>query len=159
MSFIRVYIGLGSNLNHPAQQLRDALQALEKLPHSQLKQVSQFYENPPMGPQDQPDFVNAVVALDTALEPLELLKELQKIEAKQGRERHRHWGERTIDLDILLYGHECLDTKELTIPHPGLTQRQFVFLPLLEIAPDLRLPSGERLADLVVKIKKSPEKF
>lgn len=149
MSFIRAYIGLGSNLNHPDQQLRDALQALEKLPQSQLKQVSSFYENPPMGPQDQPDFVNAVAALDTTLAPLELLEALKRIETQQGRQRDplRHWGPRTLDLDILLYGNECWDTEALTIPHPGLTQRKFVYLPLLQIAPDLRLPNGERLAD------------
>ena len=149
---IRVYIGLGSNLNNPTQQLQAALQALKKLPKSHLGQISQFYESPPMGPQNQPDFINAVAALDTILAPLELLKALQKIEAQQGRKRDplRHWGPRNLDLDILLYGNERLNTEELIIPHPGLTERKFVFIPLLEIAPDLCLPKGERLADLVL---------
>ena len=141
MTWVRAYIGLGSNLNNPAEQINKAVEALNNLPKSQLKKVSQLYPNPPMGPQDQPDFINAVAALDTELEPLELLKYLQKIEDQQGRERNiiQRWGPRTLDLDILLYGDVYLHTEKLTIPHPGLSYRNFVLLPLREIAPDLKL--------------------
>ncbi len=144
---IRAYIALGSNLNNPIQQLHQALQALKNLLHSELQQVSRFYQNPPMGPQDQPDYINAVAALNTDLEPLELLEQLQQIENQQGRQRDlkRRWGERTLDLDILLYGDQCIENERLTVPHPGLTTRYFYLFPLHEIAPDLRLPNGELL--------------
>ena len=142
---MRVYIGLGSNLNNPMEQLQRGLCALARLPQSSLQQISRFYKNPPMGPQDQPDFINAVVAMDTGLSPLALLMQLQGIEDEQGRQRHRHWGERNLDLDILLYGRCQFETKNLSIPHPGLLQRDFVFLLLLEIAPQLCLPSGAYL--------------
>ena len=147
MSSVRAYIALNSNLNNPIQQLTQALQALQCLPDSKLQQVSHFYQNPPMGPQDQPDFINAVAALDTCLEPLELLTQLQKIEDQQGRVRdpNRRWGERTLDLDILLYGDLCMKSEKLTLPHAGLLQRYFFLFPLYEIAPELRLPSGELL--------------
>lgn len=147
MTCVRVYIGLGSNLNNPAQQINRALEALSKLPKSQLQKTSRFYSNPPMGPQDQPDFINAVAALDTELEPLELLECLQKIEQQQGRERNmvQRWGPRTLDLDILLYGNIGLKTENLTIPHPGLNYRDFVLIPLREIAPDLKLEKMESI--------------
>lgn len=143
----RTYIGLGSNLNNPEQQVKDAIDRLSRLSRSSLIAVSPFYASKPMGPQDQPDYVNAVAALDTDLSPLELLERLQFIERQQGRVRIIRWGARTIDLDILLYGNQVLQSETLTIPHPGIKDRPFVIQPLLDIAPDLVLPDGTVLKE------------
>ncbi|MFU2088652.1 2-amino-4-hydroxy-6-hydroxymethyldihydropteridine diphosphokinase [Avibacterium avium] len=145
----QVYIALGSNLATPVQQLENALQALQQLPHSQLVAVSHFYQSKPLGPQDQPDYVNAVACLATALAPLDLLDQLQRIEQEQGRVRLRRWGERTLDLDILLYGDEIIQSERLTVPHYDMQHREFVIVPLYEIAPNLTLPDGKNVADLV----------
>ncbi|MFZ7174040.1 2-amino-4-hydroxy-6-hydroxymethyldihydropteridine diphosphokinase [[Pasteurella] aerogenes] len=144
-----VYIALGSNLNQPKTQLNNALKALDRLPNSQLMAISSFYQSKPLGPQDQPDYVNAVVCLRTELEPLALLDALQQIEKEQGRVRRRRWGERTLDLDILLYGDLQLHNERLTVPHYDMKNREFVIVPLYEIAPDLCLPNGETIAELV----------
>ncbi|MFZ7129326.1 2-amino-4-hydroxy-6-hydroxymethyldihydropteridine diphosphokinase [Avibacterium avium] len=145
----QVYIALGSNLATPVQQLENALQALQQLPHSQLVAVSHFYQSKPLGPQDQPDYVNAVACLTTTLAPLDLLDQLQRIEQEQGRVRLRRWGERTLDLDILLYGNEIIQSERLTVPHYDMQHREFVIVPLYEIAPNLTLPDGKNVADLV----------
>ncbi|MFZ7201756.1 2-amino-4-hydroxy-6-hydroxymethyldihydropteridine diphosphokinase [Avibacterium avium] len=145
----QVYIALGSNLATPVQQLENALQALQQLPHSQLVAISHFYQSKPLGPQDQPDYVNAVACLTTALAPLDLLDQLQRIEQEQGRVRLRRWGERTLDLDILLYGDEIIQSERLTVPHYDMQHREFVIVPLYEIAPNLTLPDGKNVADLV----------
>ena len=147
---VRVFIGLGSNLDGPAAQIATALKAIASLPTSKNLESSSFYRNPPMGPADQPDYVNAVVGLDTSLQPIGLLDSLQQIELAQGRVRSGpHWGPRIIDLDVLLYGDLKLDSKRLKLPHPGLCERVFVLSPLHEIAPALVLPGGQRLADLI----------
>lgn len=143
----RTYIALGSNLNQPIQQLNDAVTALASLENTQLIKVSSFYQSKPLGPQDQPDYVNAVACLDTTLTPLELLDKLQSIEQQQGRVRLRRWGERTLDLDILLYGNLILESERLTIPHYAMTEREFVIIPLFELAPDLIMPTGTALQD------------
>lgn len=149
----RCYIGLGANLTEPVAQLKRAVAALALLPASQLRQISQFYSSKPMGPQDQPDYVNAVAALDTALSPEQLLAALQQIEQQQGRERKaERWGPRTLDLDILLYGQQQLHTPQLTIPHYGMTVREFVLYPLAELAPGLQLPDGTALSTLLKQI-------
>ena len=140
-----VFIGIGSNLNQPLKQVAQAIDHLQQLPKTTLSKTSSFYQSNPLGPADQPDFINCVVALDTQLSPQQLLLDLQQIEQKQGRIRQKRWGPRVIDLDILLYGTLNLTTEELTIPHPGLNQREFVLYPLAEIAPDLILPSGETI--------------
>jgi 2-amino-4-hydroxy-6-hydroxymethyldihydropteridine diphosphokinase len=145
---VRAYIGLGSNLNNPPQQIRQAIAAIAQLPQTTLIATSSFYETPPLGPKDQPDFVNAAIAIDTQLEAHTLFEQLQAIEIQQGRVKTRHWGERTIDLDLLLYGNECIHTDNLKVPHPGLKKRNFVLIPLLEIAPDLILPDGESVQKL-----------
>ncbi|MCW9698252.1 MULTISPECIES: 2-amino-4-hydroxy-6-hydroxymethyldihydropteridine diphosphokinase [unclassified Avibacterium] len=145
----QVYIALGSNLATPVQQLENALHALGQLPHSQLMRVSHFYQSKPLGPQDQPDYVNAVACLATALSPLALLDELQRIEQEQGRVRLRRWGERTLDLDILLYGDDIIQSERLTIPHYDMQNREFVIVPLYDIAPNLILPDGKKIVDLV----------
>ncbi|NQD93778.1 2-amino-4-hydroxy-6-hydroxymethyldihydropteridine diphosphokinase [Pseudomonas sp. CrR25] len=146
----RVYIGLGSNLAEPLAQLRDALAALADLPQSRLAACSSFYASDPLGPTDQPRYVNAVAALDTALAPLALLDALQAIELNQGRVRKaERWGPRTLDLDILLFGERLLDEPRLRVPHYHLHARPFVLYPLAELAPALRLPDGRRLDALL----------
>lgn len=142
------YIALGSNLHTPLEQLKRALNALAQLPQTQLMAVSSFYRSKPLGPQDQPDYLNAAVEISTALSPLALLDELQRIENEQGRVRLRRWGERTLDLDILLYGNEIIQSERLTVPHYDMHNREFVIVPLVEIAPNLILPNGQKLAEL-----------
>lgn len=145
------YIGLGSNLQEPRQQIKQALQSLRELPETQLTANAGFYLSKPMGPSDQPDYVNSVAELETSLSAHELLDYCQQIEAGQGRARNRHWGERTIDLDILLYGDLQVDTDRLVIPHPGIAQRDFVYLPLLSLAPGIHLPGGEQLNTIITQ--------
>lgn len=146
---VSVYIGLGSNLQGPEQQLRSALDELAAHPRIELAAVSSFYQSKPVGPQDQPDYVNAVAELRTALPPEELLDVLQATENQHNRVRLRHWGERTLDLDILLYGDQILNTPRLIIPHKEMCKRSFVLYPLAEIAPQLRLPDGRSLPDVL----------
>lgn len=146
----RVYLGLGSNLAEPVQQLEAALAALARLPHCRLAAVSSLYASDPLGPPDQPRYVNAVAALDCALAPLELLDALQAIELEQGRERKaERWGPRTLDLDILLFGNLQLDEERLRVPHYHMHARAFVLYPLAEIAPQLVLPDGRPLQELL----------
>lgn len=146
----RVYLGLGSNLAEPVQQLRAALTAIAHLPGSQLAAVSSFYASDPLGPPDQPRYVNAVAALDTDLAPLELLDALQAIELEQGRVRKdERWGPRTLDLDILLFGQHRLAEERLTVPHYHMHARAFVLYPLAEIAGELQLPDGRYLRELL----------
>ena len=146
---VPAYIGLGSNLDDPAGQVRRALAALAVMPDTRLIASSAFYRSPPMGPQDQPDFVNAVAGLLTCLPARELLGALHAIEDAQGRRRDGpRWGPRTLDLDLLLYGGLCLDEDDLVLPHPGLAERAFVLVPLLELAPGLRVPGGASIARL-----------
>ena len=144
----RVYIGLGSNLADPAEQLRSALKALEQLPGSQLAGVSSFYVSDSLLP-GQPRFTNAVAALDTSLAPLVLLDALQSLELDQGRERHERWGPRTLDLDILLFGNHLIDEPRLKVPHYHMQERPFVLYPLAELAPGLILADGRELSQLL----------
>ena len=146
----RVYIGLGSNLAEPRRQLEAALAALDRLPDCRLVAVSSLYASDPLGPPNQPRYVNAAAALDCELAPLELLDALQAIEREQGRERKaERWGPRPLDLDVLLYGDLQLDEERLTVPHYHMHARAFVLYPLAEIAPDLRLPDGRPLQELL----------
>jgi 2-amino-4-hydroxy-6-hydroxymethyldihydropteridine diphosphokinase len=144
-----VYIGLGSNIEQPFVQIKNALNRLADLPGTEVLKDSGYFISSPMGPEDQPDYVNAVTQISTSLDPSELLEQCQKIEQRQGRIKTRHWGERSIDLDILLYGDEEIDTDVLNVPHPGILQRDFVYLPLLKINPDIILPGSGMLSDLV----------
>ena len=132
----RCFIGLGSNLGDSRQILKDAVKALSALGEVR---VSRLYASPPMGPQDQPDYLNAVVELHTVLSPLDLLDQLQRIENESGRVRLRRWGERTLDLDLLFYADEKIHNDRLTVPHVGIGERDFVVLPLLDLATDLTL--------------------
>lgn len=147
---ITVFVAVGSNLGDPVSQANVAIDALKQLPKTQFVQTSSLYSSTPMGPQDQPDYINAVVELTTELTPLELLDCTQTIELEQGRVRkEERWGPRTLDLDILLYGNEVMDSERLTVPHYGMKEREFVLYPLAEIAPNLTLPCGTRLDDLL----------
>ncbi|MGB5325414.1 MAG: 2-amino-4-hydroxy-6-hydroxymethyldihydropteridine diphosphokinase, partial [Pseudomonadales bacterium] len=142
---VRCYIGLGSNLSQPLLQLRRALIALDDLPRSRLQNCSSVYRSEPLGPGVQPDYLNAVAELHTALAPLPLLAALKAIERRAGRVHTRRWAPRALDLDILLYGECRLQTRQLELPHPQLWQRNFVLYPLYEIAPGLRFPDGRQL--------------
>ena len=146
---VNAYIGLGSNLDNPKGHVRQALEDLKTLPQSQLLLASKLYLSKPVGPQDQDDFINAVVLLATTLEPLTLLDELQAIERRHQRVRERRWGPRTLDLDLLLFGHQSLQHPRLTVPHAELSQRDFVIGPLLELCPDLALPNGTMIQELL----------
>ncbi|GAB4179010.1 MAG: 2-amino-4-hydroxy-6-hydroxymethyldihydropteridine diphosphokinase [Wenzhouxiangellaceae bacterium] len=139
----RVYIGLGSNQDDPPAQLAQALRALSRLPGSRVVALSKLYWSPPAGDPDQPDYLNAVAEIETALAPPELLAALQAIEYDQGRRRDpaRRYGPRPLDLDILLYNHQVIRTPELTVPHPRLAERAFVLAPLYELAPQLTVPT------------------
>lgn len=139
-----VYLGLGSNLGDSRAILSEAIEKIQSMGEVS---VSRLYRSPPMGPQDQPDYLNAVLRLDTSLEPLDLLDRLQAIEQHSGRVRLRHWGERTLDLDILLYDDAQINEPRLTVPHIGMLERDFVILPLLDLVPEMQL-AGRQLMTL-----------
>jgi 2-amino-4-hydroxy-6-hydroxymethyldihydropteridine diphosphokinase len=140
VQFITAYIGLGSNLQDPLSQLQQAVNALREQPSTNQLVLSPLYRSAPLGTSDQPDYLNAVVALTTELGPEALLDHLQSIEQHQGRLRTRRWGPRTVDLDILLYGDRVQATPRLTIPHPRLHERAFVLYPLWDVTPTLVVP-------------------
>jgi len=151
---IRVYIGIGSNLNDPIAQVLEAVEELEMIPDTILAERSSLYSGKPMGPGDQPDYVNAVVAMDTLLSAAELHEALIRIEDLQGRTREGDkWGPRIIDLDLLLYGNHSIDTATLTVPHPGMHERDFVIIPLEEVAGNLKIPGRGHLYSLINKCK------
>jgi 2-amino-4-hydroxy-6-hydroxymethyldihydropteridine diphosphokinase len=147
---IRAYVALGSNLDAPRAQVRRALAELSELPGTTLVAQSSLYRTPPMGPQDQPPYINAVAALDTNLSAINLLKALLGIERAHGRVRGgERWGPRTLDLDVLLYGDQQIDDASLTVPHPGIADRAFVLYPLSEIAPGIVIPGKGALPALL----------
>lgn len=147
-----VYIGLGSNLNAPRRQIESAIEALRQLPETDWLGVSPLYRSQPVGPQDQPDYVNAVAAIDTRLSPLQVLDALQAIEQQHGRRRGERWGPRTLDLDVLLYGDEIIKQPRLTIPHPEMPRRGFVLRPLYDLAPALIIPGVGAVTDLLAQV-------
>ena len=144
---IQAYIGLGSNLEDPIAQLDRAIHTLKT--HDDLNdvRVSLIYGSKPVGPQDQPDYINAVARLTTALSPIALLDLLQSIEQSQRRVRERHWGPRTLDLDLLLYGQEKIEHPRLTVPHTFMLERGFVIKPLSDLAPDMLLANGKTVTE------------
>ncbi|EGT5183312.1 2-amino-4-hydroxy-6-hydroxymethyldihydropteridine diphosphokinase [Cronobacter sakazakii] len=147
------FIALGSNLAEPLTQVNNALAALARIPGSRIVATSSFYRTPPLGPQDQPDYLNAAVALETTLSAEALLDNTQRIELEQGRVRKaERWGPRTLDLDIMLFGDATINTERLIVPHYDMKNRAFMLLPLSEIAPALRFPDGERLADVLERL-------
>ena len=145
------YLGVGSNLDGPVGQVRSACRELGTLPESQCLQTSNLYQSTPLGPAEQPDFVNAVAVLATGLPVETLLEILQDMEAAHGRRRRRtKWGPRPLDLDILLYGDMRMNTPHLVLPHPGLHKRSFVLYPLLDVStPALHIPGHGCLGKLV----------
>ncbi|MDM2734039.1 2-amino-4-hydroxy-6-hydroxymethyldihydropteridine diphosphokinase [Citrobacter sp. Ct235] len=148
-----VYIALGSNLASPLEQVNAAVNAIRELPESRVIAVSSFYRTPPLGPQDQPDYLNAAVALETTLEPETLLDHTQRIELQQGRVRKaERWGPRTLDLDIMLFGDRIINSERLTVPHYDMKNRGFMLWPLFEIAPDLHFPDGISLQQVLTHL-------
>lgn len=138
---VRAFIGLGSNLDDPLDQVRRACHELALIPGCADLRCSSLYRSAPMGPQDQPPYINAVAMLSTTLEALALLDALQAIEQAHHRVRAgQRWGPRTLDLDLLLYGDSVIDSARLRVPHPGIAEREFVLHPLAEIAPEVCIP-------------------
>ena len=154
-SLVTAFIALGANVGDPASQIRAGLRALAALPQTKLAGQSSLYRNPPEGGMDQPEYVNAVARVETALGPRELLERLLEIERAHGRAREYPNSPRTLDLDIALYGERVVDEPGLTIPHPRMAGRSFVMLPLAEIAPDAVVPGKGRVADLAAKLNAS----
>ena len=148
MTLCKAYIGLGSNLDNPLKQMRLAHNAL-----GQVTASSSIYRSAPMGDVPQDDYLNAVVELETELDALSLLDALQSIENEQRRVRNERWGPRTIDCDLLLFGEETINSERLTVPHYGLRERNFVLYPLAEIAPELCLPDGTHIQQLLKDVK------
>ena len=148
-----VYIGVGSNLcgdfTSPKQNITSAINALAKIKSIQIIRISSFYESKPIGPQDQSDYINAVIKLETSLDPTDLLDNLQTIENHHGRERSQYWGPRTLDLDILLFGDQIIHNDRLTVPHTEICNRAFVLVPLSEIEPDCIIPEKGIVSSLV----------
>lgn len=150
----RAFIGLGSNQGEPERQFEQALLALAEMPRTMLEKQSAWYRTRPVGDPDQADFLNAVVEIETGLAALELLDELQRIELEQGR-RHdpaRRWGPRTLDLDLLMFGHEIIHHRRLTVPHPRLVLRAFVLKPLADLAPALSVPGHGRVSEILANM-------
>lgn len=143
------YLGLGSNLGSPERLLRLAVKSISRLPGCYFLHCSPIYRSIPWGMRSQPDYWNMVLEINTRLTPRLLLKQCQNIEKQFGRVRKKRWGPRTLDIDILLYGHLIMKSAKLTIPHPHLLKRDFVLKPLLNIAPDLRLPNGEKISQFL----------
>ncbi|MGB2064207.1 2-amino-4-hydroxy-6-hydroxymethyldihydropteridinepyrophosphokinase [Marinomonas gallaica] len=150
-----VYIGLGSNLDNPLAQLKSALEDLQK--HSDIHNFtcSSLYSSKPVGPQDQPDYINAVAYFNTELDGIATLDLLQSIEQAHRRIRERHWGPRTLDLDILLFNQDAIELPRLTVPHPFMLERGFVIRPLLDLAPELLLHNGKTVAEHVSQLDTS----
>ncbi|GGI70789.1 2-amino-4-hydroxy-6-hydroxymethyldihydropteridine diphosphokinase [Shewanella gelidii] len=146
---IKVFVALGANLEQPIQQLQSAVSALTAIAESEAIEVSNFYQSTPMGDVIQPDYINAVASFETTQPPLALLDQLQAIENNQGRVRIERWGPRTLDLDLLLYGDQTVDHPRLTIPHYGMKQRSFVLIPLADLVPQLILPCGTSIKQLI----------
>lgn len=149
----RAFVALGSNLDHPSAQVESGFAALAVLPGTALLRRSSLFRTLPWGLAGQPDFVNAVAELETTRTPQQLLTALQAIEVAHGRDRSGpRWGPRTLDLDLLVYGDQRLDTLALQLPHPHIAARAFVLLPLAELAPDLEVPGHGRVADLLARV-------
>lgn len=150
---VRAFVALGSNLGDPQATVQSALVALECLPFTTLAAASSLYLSAPVGLHNQPDFINAVAALDTQLSAEALLEELFAIEARFGRKREYLHSPRTLDLDLLLHGSAIRDTARLTLPHPRMHERAFVLMPLIEIAPEVLIPGRGPAATLLENVR------
>jgi len=148
-----VFIALGANLGDPLKQAQDAIESINQLQSTEVIKTSPFYRSKPLGPKDQPDYLNAVIKIITELSPIELLHTLQKIEKDLGRVRKANrWGPRTLDLDILLYDNIQMSSEHLTIPHYDMKNREFVLYPLYDLEPQLVLPDQSALSDLITHL-------
>lgn len=151
--WVPAYIAIGSNLDSPLERVRQAFSELEQIEGCRLILRSRLYRSAPLGPADQPDFINAAAALLTTLQPQQLLVALKSLEARMGRARPVvRWGPRVIDFDLVVFGSQRIATPDLTVPHPGVPQRNFVLYPLLDIAPDLWVPGHGRVRDLAARL-------
>ncbi len=146
------YIGLGSNLNDPKQQIKTAVMALHATKDVEVVNLSSLYQSPPVDDSKQPDYINAIAQVNTHLTPLELLYVCQTIETQQHRVREKKWGARTIDLDIITYGVQVVASKQLVIPHPEMMNRAFVLIPLAELEPDLKVPVLGPIEDIIQEL-------
>lgn len=146
---VTAWIALGANLGEPRRQLEAALVELDATPGISVRRRSNWYRSIPFGPVEQDDFINGVAELATRLGPIELLDVLQAIETAHGRTREQRWGPRTLDLDILLYANQVIETDRLAVPHPGIRERNFVLYPLHELEPELEIPGLGSVASLV----------
>lgn len=154
--WVPAYVGIGSNLGDPLEQVRNAFASLRRLERTRVIRNSDIYRTRPLGPIEQPHFFNAAAALLTQLEPLQLLRSLKALELELGREASSvRWGPRQIDLDLLVYGDVVANGADLTLPHPGLLQRAFALVPLADVAPDLRIANAGRVADLAARCDRS----
>lgn len=151
---ISCYLGLGSNLKSPKRQLKQAMAALRALPRTTLLQPSKIYASKPLGARAQPTYYNMVIAIQTSLPAKALLHHCQSIENKQHRIRKQHWGARTLDIDLLLYGNRKTHTPDLTIPHPHMLTRDFVLIPLLEINPSAHMPDAQLVSSYLTCCEK-----
>jgi 2-amino-4-hydroxy-6-hydroxymethyldihydropteridine diphosphokinase len=149
---VKVFLSLGSNKGDKKGFLLAAINLIAEHREIILLKTASFYETKPVGYLDQASFLNTVVEVETSLEPRELLKALNEIEQQLGRDRAIRWGPRTVDIDILTYGQETVDEEDLTIPHKEMKMRGFVLIPLLEIAPDFRLASGETGQEILSRL-------
>ena len=150
------YVGVGSNLGDPAASVRQAFTALAGLPDTRVELRSSLYRSAPIGPQDQPHYVNAVAALVTQLGAAELLRALLALQNAQGRQRDgERWGPRTLDLDLLLFSTQVIDAPGIVVPHPRIAERNFVFLPLAEIAPSVRIPGRASVSRLAADVSRT----
>ncbi len=145
-------IGIGANLENPQEQVRTAIDELATLTDTTVSKVSSLYSTAPVGPQDQPNFINAVAIIETKISAHSLLDELQALEQRHRRVRKIHWGPRTLDLDILFYGQEKINDDRLVVPHKEILNRAFVIIPLLEIAPDMQTLDGIRLDSYIASL-------
>lgn len=147
----RAIIGMGSNLGKKRQNLSIARKMIEALPEVEIVKVSSCYSTSPWGKINQAEFINQVMVIDTTLPPLVLLHQLLNIEINMGRRRYEKWGPRNIDLDILVYGEEVIDSEELKIPHPYMHERLFVLIPLMEIEPEFVFPGGVKIKEVLAR--------
>ena len=152
---IRAFVGLGGNIGDVETTLTEALWSIDSLPQTSIRAQSSFYRSPPWGRTDQPDFINAVVELQTRLAPRVLLNHLLGVELRFGRDRSEgeKWGPRELDLDLLTYGEEVIDEPGMHLPHPHLHERAFVLVPLAELAADLQIPGLGQVSDLLTSIE------
>jgi 2-amino-4-hydroxy-6-hydroxymethyldihydropteridine diphosphokinase len=151
MQWRPAYVAIGSNLGLPRERVLEAYERIRELPDIRLESRSRLYKTRPMGPQGQPDFVNAAAGLVTTLEARALLDSLLALEQRMGRERRERWGPRVIDLDLIWMVGRTVDEPGLTLPHPGVSMRNFVLYPLNDIAPTLEIPGHGRVRDLMVR--------